>query len=243
MQDRAPSPVELQRRLVYAVLRPAVRLARRFHLPLKTLQELCRLAYYEELRHSGGLPQARIAHIFAKSLRTVGSLERQLKGDFLAPQRTVEHSRQLEEALTEPMHAEALAERLGEPIEDVQRVLDGLIGAGRLIQHDDGRYSVDHDYRSLVSDALAARLDGLGHQLDVITSTVIERFLGGRRPAMGRTLSFVATDETIEAFAELLVRTVRAQVGDAEEAALKAGGHSLYNITLALAPTLESESE
>jgi hypothetical protein len=235
------SATELQRRVVYSLLRPAVRLARRFRLPLKTLEELVRLAYFEELRRGRGLAQSEVARIFGKSLRTVGMLEKQARGDFLAPEREVELTRRVEDALDTGSTADAVADQLGEPVDAVERVVAGLLGAGRAERLPDGRVALDRSYVSLVSEALVARVDGLNHQLDVLVSAVSARFLNGRGPATARTLSFVGTDEIIEALGAELARLARQKCGDAEEAALEAGGHRDFGFTFALAPLDEDD--
>ncbi len=231
------SPIELQRRLLYAALRPAVRLAQRFHVPLKTLEALTRLAYYEALRRDGGLPQTRIAEVFDKSLRTITSLERELRGDFLAPQRAVERARDAEAACQTPKTADEVAHALGLPTVDAQRILDGLVGAGRVTQ-EGARYVTDPAYHSLVGAALPSRLDGLTHQLDVITDAVIARFLAHDEPALARTLAFMGTDATIAALSEDLATLIRTRCGEAEEAALSAGVPvRAFGLTVALAAT------
>lgn len=239
----APSPIELQRRLVYAALRPVVRLARRFHFPLKALQELTRLAYYEELRRGHGLPQTRIAEVFDKSLRTITSLERELKGDFLSPQRAVERARRVEGACQTPRTVADVADELGLAPADVARTLEGLVGAGRVRREGDG-YVTDPSYQSLVDATLPNRLDGLTHQLDVVTDAVIARFLAHDQPALARTLSFQGTDATIQALAEDIARLIRARAGEAEEAALTSGERPRpFGLTVALAPQTPEHEE
>ena len=77
---------ELQRRLVFSLLRPVARLSALFDLPLKSLEELARLAYLEQLRRGGAASQAEIAEAMQMSVRTVASLEKRYRGDFLAPE-------------------------------------------------------------------------------------------------------------------------------------------------------------
>lgn len=231
------SPSEVQRRLVFSLLRPVARLARRFQLPLKTIEELARLAYYAEARRDQ-TPQAEIAQQFGKSLRTIGSLERKLRSDFLAPETEVEAFRRVEDALAQaPLTADALAKRLGLDEAEITRLLQGLLASGRATKQADGHYALDRRFQSLVQQDLKARVDGLNHQLDVILGAVQARFLAPARESMARTLDFVVRPEDVPAFADAIVRTLRAQVIDAEEAALKQGGFDGYGLTVALAPT------
>jgi hypothetical protein len=60
-------PGEAQLRLAYSLLKPAVRLAARFHIPIRALVDMLRLAYFELLSQQW-LTQAQIArrHAFAR---------------------------------------------------------------------------------------------------------------------------------------------------------------------------------
>ena len=244
--DRLPS---LQRRLVYSLLRPAVRLCRLFRLPLKALEELARLAYFEELRGRGEATQAEVAELLGTSLRTVTNLASRYRGDFLSPEHEVEAARRIEAALTEgPAKAAELAAKVRLTEADVSRLLAGMDGAGRVRRQDDGqpdaRWEIDWRYVSLVEDDVQARIDGLNHQLDVVLATIRTRFLAGPTAqgvdappaAMARTLSFVCTSEGMQTLADDLVRHLRRRCGDAEEDALRAGARDPYAVTLALAP-------
>lgn len=237
----SPSTSELQRRLVFSLLRPVARLARRFALPLKTIEELARLAYYAEARRDQ-TPQSEVARRFGKSLRTIGSLERMLRSNFLAPEAEVEAFRRVEAALEqEPATIAEMGERTGMDPDEVGRLLSGLVAAGRVLEQVDGRYALDRRFQSLVQDDLKARVDGLNHQLDVVLGAVQARFLSPSKEAMARTLDFVVRPEDVPALADAIVRALRTQVIDAEEAALKQGGFSGYGVTIALAPRLEDE--
>ena len=241
--DDGGSVPELQRRLVFSLLRPAVRLCRLFRLPLRTLQDLARLAYLEELRRRGGATQAEAADLLGTSLRTVASLDEQYRGDFLAPEREVELARRIEDTLGRgPATAERLAALPGAEAEGVERALVGLVTAGRVeglgaAGGDPSGYRLRRSFVSLVGDGLLARIDGLNHQLDVIAAAVRSRFLGGdERPALARTLSFVGTSERVSALANELARSVRQRCADAEEDSLGQDGFESYSVTLALAP-------
>lgn len=241
MRTPSPTVLELQRRLVFSLLRPAARLSRLFRLPLGTLEDLCRLAYFEEVRRGGATPQAEVARIFGRSLRTVGQLERASRENFLAPEHEVERTRRLEDALEAgPLTAAEAAERLGESADELRGVLEGLAAAGRVDRLADGRFALDHTFVSLVRQDLTARIDGLNHQLDAVTAALLTRFFNPSAPTLARTLSFVADPATIEALGQRLAREMRAACGDAEEAALVEGRAEgrveRYAATLALAP-------
>ena len=239
MSPKPTTVLELQRRLVFSLLRPVARLSRLFRLPLSTLEDLCRLAYFEELRRGGATPQAEVARIFGRSLRTVGQLEREYRDNFLAPEREVERTRRLEDALEAgPLTPADAARALGEPdaADEIRGVLEGLAAAGRVERHADGRFTLNHAFASLVREDLTARIDGLNHQLDVVTAAILTRFFDERAPMIARTLSFVADPAVVEALGQKLAKELRAACGDAEDAALENGHPKRYGATLALAP-------
>lgn len=243
MSDSTPIP-ELQRRLVFSLLRGAVRLAARFRMPLKTFEELCRLAYYEELRRRSDAPHTRIAQIFRRSLRTVGALEKQYRGDFLAPEVEVERARRIEAEFADgPRTVAAVAKRLSQPVEEVQTIADALLAAGRLQSAANGRLALNHDYVSLVRQDLKNRVDGLNHQLDVVANAVGARFLDGEHTAIARTFALAALPDRAEDLGDSIVRAVRDRCADAEETALKQGGHAAYAVTLAFTPVRAKESK
>lgn len=247
MTTEAVSHLEAQQRLVFSLLKPAVRLCRRFRIPLKQFEALCRLAYFEEHRRRGGMTHAEMAKAFGLSLRTIGNLERQYRSNFFAPEDELERRRRIEGVLRGgPATAAAVAAALREPAGDVERLLVSLTAAGR-VRVEPGSapplYRLDHRFRSLVRSDFLARIDGLNHQLDVIGAAVRGRLLGGAGPALARTLSFIGRPEDVERFCKSLVDTLRRGCGEVEEQALQAGGYAEYGVTLALAPTSEDEEE
>jgi hypothetical protein len=234
------SSSELQRRLLFSLLRPVARLAQRFDLPLKSLEELARLAYYAEARRDA-TPQAEIARRFGKSLRTIGTLERQLRSDFLAPEAEVESTRQIEGALAQgPLSQAVLIERAGVEASQANRLIKGMVATGRLLRQSDGTIALNRAFVSLVQSDLKARVDGLNHQLDVILDAVQARFLAPKKEASARTLDFVIRADQLPGLADAIIRLLRAEVIDAEEAALKTEGFEEYGLTVALAPKSDS---
>ena len=250
MSARASIP-ELQRRLIFSLLWPAVAVCRRFQVPLDVLERLCRLAYYEELRRGGKLTQVEVARIFGTSLRTVVAVERKYRGGFLAPEYEVELYRRVEEALTvRSTTAEDMAVQLEADEDAVRRTLDGLVGAGRAEATPAGdtvEFSFLERHPSLVRADLLSRIDGLKHQLEVLVSAVSRRFFdegdtGKRRPSVARTVSFLGISDDVEALADELVRMLRLRAIDVEERALRKGGHERYGLTMALAATEDTRN-
>jgi transcriptional regulator with XRE-family HTH domain len=124
-----------QRTLVLALLRPAARLARRFHLPLKTFEELARVAFFEALRQGGRVSQAEVARATGVSLRTVGTLERQAREGVAASAEERALLRHLEERLGArggATAAELAADFPDLPTDAIERLLGALVTAGRL---------------------------------------------------------------------------------------------------------------
>ncbi len=245
-EPHLPTPwTELQRRLVYALLKPAMRLCRAFRLPLGSVEELCRMAYFEEIRLQGNASQAQTALLMGKSLRTVGNLEKQYRTDFLAPETELEHARQVEGAFDdEPLPLETVCDAVPhiDP-DEVERILDGLVNVGRVHLHgaNGGRqYVLDPSFVSLVRDDVDTQIDGLRHQLDVIVAAVRARFFDRQRPALARTLTFVADPEEMEALGDAFVLDLRRRCIEAEEAALKRKGHGRYAVTFVLTPMNDS---
>jgi len=62
-----------QLRLVYSLLKPAVAMAARFHVPMRTLAELLRLSYFEVLRREG-LSQAAVGDRLGQTARHMRTL-------------------------------------------------------------------------------------------------------------------------------------------------------------------------
>lgn len=243
MNARATVP-ELQRRLIFSLLWPAVAICRRFRVPLDVLEGLCRLAYYEELRRGGQVTQAEVAETFGTSLRTVVGVERRYRSSFLAPEYEVELSRRVEEALTVSEHdADGLASQLEAEQSHVRQALEGLVAAGRAQRRtdEDGvrHYAFVERHQSLVRADVLSRIDGLKHQLEVVLATVRRRFFtdDDQRPSVARTLSFLGLEDDVEALGDELVRSLRLRAIDVEERALREGGHERYGLTMALAAT------
>ena len=244
-EKRVPEPADTlawQRTLVLALLRPAARLGRRFHLPLKTLEELVRLAYFETLRQGGRVSQSEVARLTGMSLRTIGGLERQAREGVAATAEERALQRHLEELLGRggPLTAGEIAERFdAAPPETTERMLTALTAEGRLLCQGtgrDARYALDPHYVSLVGPDRAARLDGLNHQLEVLGAAVAARFLRSERRGLARTLSFVATPAALDALLQALPKAFRELCAAAEEASLDQPGHHTYGATFAIGP-------
>jgi len=245
-----PSLTEIKRRLVFTLLKPAVRLSRQLRLELAAVEELCRMAYFEEVRVRGRASQAQTAALMGKSLRTVGKLEMRYREGFLVPETALEQTREVEDALDDDDGAtleqvKARVPHLGGP--EVERLLESLAEVGRVVRdgsRQEPRYRLNTAFVSLVRDDLDAQLDGLLHQLDVITAAVRARFFKpGQRPALARTLSFVSDADSMEDLGDGVVMELRRRCIETEERALKRGVRERYAVTFVLAPLPERQKD
>jgi DNA-binding XRE family transcriptional regulator len=243
--QRNPTFPELQRRIVFALLRPVVRLCHLFRFSLNTFEELCRLAYFEELRMRGGQSQAEVARSLGKSLRTIGSLERQYRSDFLAPEAELALAREIEHLFDgADLTLEEVVAQTSHDAEEIQRAVEGLVGMGRLHEGKSSSpktYQLNRAFVSLVRDDVDAQIDGVQHQLEVIKDAVMTRFYAPDRPALARTLSFVALPDDMDRIGDSLIRHIRQLCIDAEERALKKRSYERYGVTFAFAPTDEEK--
>jgi len=239
--DPTPSWAELQRRLIFTLLRPAMRLCHLFRLPLSTVEELSRMAYFEEVRFHSGHSQTETAALMNRSLRTIGNLEKQYRSDFLAPEAELELVRRVEELFSaDPLTlADAHAHLAGVDPADVERIVFALVALDRLEVQPDSvpqRFALNRDFVSLLGDDLDGQMDGLRHQLDVILNAIRGRFVRGERGALARTLSFVASTEDMEELGADLIRHLRTRCIDVEERALRARRYNRFAVTFAMAP-------
>ena len=244
------SLTEFNRRLVYTILKPAVRLSRMLRLPLGVVEELCRMAYFEEVRIRGGASQAETAALMGKSLRTIGNLERNFRGDFLAPERELGWARELEGTLSQtPLTISDLHVQIPHlDRDDITRLIESLVAVGRVsrVESDDGEihYTLNPQFVSLVEDDVSAKLDGLVHQFDVILEAVKSSFFNvSKHPARARTLNFSADPDSMEALGDDLILDLRRRCIEAEELALKNNINDQYAITFVLTPITKDQND
>lgn len=235
--------IELVGRMLFAFLRGAAKLAARFEVPMDRFTELAQLAYFQERRRQAPRDLGQVARQLGVSLRTVGSLNKKLRGNFLAPEDEVEPLRQLTDLLLDgPQDRDALLQALDaiDPIR-VQRSLAMLEQYGWLDVDgpDEGnpRYALKTRHRSFVSDDLDRRFDGLNHQLSILNASAQQRFLAGNdETARARSWFFAAREADVAPFIEHMVRELRHGAIDLEETALASGSYRRFGVTLAIAP-------
>jgi hypothetical protein len=218
-----------QNRLVYSLLKPAVSMAARFHVPMRTLSELLRLGYFEALRRQG-LSQATIGDRLGQTARHMRTLASKLKGDFFTAEREVGLVREAENevARTSPS-LRALHQSLHAwPAEQVDGAVATLVAEGRVVR-EKGRLRIAPRYLVLSSDKFHHRIDALNHFLDGVTRAIEQRLLFEERDqAMVKTISFVARPAKLEELLRSLEANLRREIAQLEEDAQFEGEGKRY---------------
>jgi len=207
-----------QNRLVYSLLKPAVSMAARFHVPMRTLAELLRLTYFEVLRRQG-LSQAAIGDRLGQTARHMRTLASKLKGDFFTAEREIGLVRDVENevARSSPSAKALYASTSTWPHDEVDRAVETLLAEGRIVR-DKGRLRISPRYLVLSSDKFHHRIDALNHFLDGVTRAVAQRLIfEEREQAMVKTISFVARPARFEELLRTLEANLRREIAVLEE--------------------------
>ena len=230
---------EAQLRLLYSLLKPVVRAAARFHIPMRTIAELARLAYFEHLQREG-LSQIEIARRFGQTDRHMRSLAKRLKGDFFAAEQDVGVVREIENhiAFARPRPAEIPAKFPDSSPEEIDRAMKALVRDGRVELGADGRLQAPARYHILSSDQFHHRVDALNHFLDGMYRSVLHRLVfDDREEAMVKAISFTALPSSLKAFMTQFEGDLRTRIANLEEEAEFQGQtESRYTMGITLAP-------
>jgi hypothetical protein len=241
-----PHVRKAQLRLVYSLLKPVVQAAARFHVPMRTVSELVRLAYFEHLQREG-LTQAAIGRRLGQTDRHMRSLAKRLKGDFFEAEHEVGVVRELENliASARPRANELRAKLPGVDAEELQRALAVLEDEGRVEQSSDGRLQAPARYHVLSSDQFHHRVDALNHFLDGMYRAVLHRLVFDEREgSMIKAISFSALPSTLQAFLTRFEGDLRRDIAALEEEAQFSGqAESRYTLGVTLAPVTASKEE
>ena len=90
------------------------------------------------------------------------------------------------------------------------------------------------------ADDLAARIDGLNRQMDVVAATVWHRLVEpGARPALARTFVFHASDRDLQAMIDIVSQELRERAIAADAAFDATGDGARVGLTFAAAPLEE----
>jgi hypothetical protein len=224
-------------------LTAAVRIAARVEMPLGRITSLLRTAYFMEYRRRFPRDLAIISEKLDVSIRTAGTLNRQLKDDFFAPETRVEPLRQVTAALlvgVETIEDLMAQTNLEEP--EVRRTVNQLVQVGWAKMSDSGALSLEGTLRSFVTEDVQRRVDGVNHQMAIIADSVWETFVAEDRETAGaRSWSFAARPEALAAAMARMFETLRLEAIALEEDALDSGIHDRFGITVAVSPVKEEQ--
>lgn len=205
--DTPPTPPipdeELQRRVIFSMLLPAVRLARLFGLPLKELSKWLETAYFHELRTNGQEQTLReIAGALSVSERTAAKLSKQLRERFMLPETQHNLVRRIEFLLgTEAMSEARLLQLIpdAEP-KDIRQTLSGLREQGRLreVVGRTVKLELTRAVHRLPRDTWIARVGALNSFAENLTNATFGRFFRDESRAFARTVTFHAEPGTFD---------------------------------------------
>ena len=226
----------LASRLVYSLLKSAVKVAARAELSMGEVLELAHMAYFEEMRSHHPRELSVIAERLGLSLRTVSTLNRRLKEAFFAAETQVQPARRVAAVLLDGPKTLAELKRatpeLGE--RSVKAALE-LLRSNDWVQSENRRYKLSSRLRSYIDESITRRIDGLNNQMEILSSSVWQRFVEADETAVGRSWVFAARPQDVRQFLDETIRRVRHSAIDLEEAAIADKEFSRYGITIAFA--------
>lgn len=226
-------PSDLPSRIVFSLLRGAVRLASRMGLPLKQVVQLVRLAYYQELRESHPRDRKAIAAKLGISLRTAAELGSQMKTAFTEPEETVMFSRRVRQRIDDqPTSTPELLTELDADPAALDAVLQTLVFNG-WIELFEGRWRVRGAIQSYLGGSLIQKVDGLNRLQDVVSDAAWASFFGDpTSTTTARTWVFHADPQAFTAFRDESIRSLRGQTVELDEQALASADASRVGVTV-----------
>ncbi len=234
--------IEMRQRFIYSLLKPAVRAAARFRVPIKPLLELVRLAYFEHLSHQG-LSTNDIAERFGQTTRHMQSLSRRLKEDFFTAERAGGLVREIEAHVAQamPNEEELIAKFNTWTARDVRSAIDILLSEERVEKNDEQRLQTAKSYVVMREDGFHHRIDSLNHFLDGAYRGVLHRLLfDNKKTAMMKAISFSAIDSELEQMLAQFEGELRRKLSTLDENATFQGrAEERYTILLSSAPMTE----
>lgn len=235
---------EMQLRLVYSLVKPAVRAAARFGIPIRTIGELVRLAYFEHLSRTG-MSLGDIARRFGQTPRHMRSLAQRLKEDFFRAERDVGLAREVEALVAErgPDEAELVAALATWEADEVRAAVAELVAEQRIERGAGGRLHMAKQYVVLRSDEFHHRIDSLNHLMDGTWRAVLHRLVyDDRETAMMKTISFSAVPAELIQFLHKLEGELRRELAALDESAgFQGQAESRFTMALTLAPAGEEK--
>ncbi len=201
----------LHRRLIYAALTPAARLAARMGVGASELGELDQIAYYREARRRG-MKMREIQELLDISSSTAARLSKKLSDFFSEPH--AEHGvgrRILNASWAEPL----TRTKLGSVLDDVDAdeldvALDKLLDEGRLeiVPGRTDRYRLTSAIYRFTENAPLARFEALNSFLVAVSLAIEARFLDEDERALVRTNRLRVRDEDFEDLKRFYEETV-----------------------------------
>ncbi|WP_437656803.1 hypothetical protein [Sorangium sp. So ce1182] len=225
-----------QLRLVYSLLKPALRMAARFNVPVRAIADLVRLGYYEVLAKQG-LSGMEIARVFDQTPRHMRSLAQRLNSDFFAAETDVGIVREVEEAvaLNQPTKQQLPKLLPAADPEALDAAVAQLLSDERIEIGEDGHLSIGRRYVVMTSDGFNQRIDALNHHLDGLYRAAVQRLIHDeRRAVMIKTITISACPDELDAYLKKLEGELRRELAALEESATFAG-QSGQRFTLGLA--------
>jgi hypothetical protein len=224
-------------------MKPAIRVAARFSIPIRTMLDLVRLAYFEELR-ARGMSNAEIAAVFGQSERHMRSLAARLETDFFAAERDVGFVRAIEAEIANGRDTRgALRKHFAAAAEsDLEAALATLTSEGR-IDTVDGRFVTSRRYVTLQTEGFKHRIDAINHFLEGGYRAVLHRVIfNDEQLATLKTISFSAIAEELKDVWGTLEGALRKDLAQLDENACFSGrSEERYTIAIALAPAGDEE--
>lgn len=232
--------LESQARLQHALLRFAVRVAARFQIPMRSLSELMRMAYYAELREAG-FPHNQIARRMDQTDRNVRYYALRHRENFFATELEPGLVREVEERVCQeqPNLVELKAAFPDSTERELSLALKSLLDQERITQRDDQRYELGAAHRGVSDgDAFKEQLDALEPTFGGLYHAVVQRLVHDLSvSARIRSITFNAQEAAVLSFMERFEGDLRKGVADLERAAALSGRGKPYALNLTLAPT------
>lgn len=189
--------IEKVRRLTYALMGPAARLASHFNLNLSDVRQLMDMAYFHDARRRG-LTLQQIADSMGISLSKAALLSKALKENFVDVEAQAELPRRIEFMLwAEALSLARMKQVLAFSAKEVNDAVKQLERDGRIAKNNDGVYELQVSTDRRVWGTWIARMDGVNNALKNVGDAVFARFFRPNLPAFARTLAFRVLPEDV----------------------------------------------
>lgn len=222
--DRAEI-VERGRRLLFSLLKPAVRMASRLEIPLDEVTRLMRLAYVQEVRRAG-TPTPDAERKIGVSRRQLSKLTKALRSDFFEPETRHELPRRIEFLLQAgPLSFNRICQLLRpeRPEEEafersVEAALLGLVSEERvrLIGRGNRLYEIKQYSAVHIEGTWQRRVDGLNNQLEALFANVWSCFIHPAPEGVGRTIRVRVHPDDVEHLTPIVNDTIFGRLSELE---------------------------